>query len=142
MEPNSRLLRAVVDGILAEVIALVDAGADPNAMSQDGIWVALDFAIEHDHPELIRALIDRGAAVNIDRPHGWTLLHHAVSCECDFHEQAGRALDLRLIEPLVRAGADARATCSLDGWQRYPTPIDLAKYYQHQAAVRVMTGPR
>lgn len=130
---EDELLAAVCAGDLDQAQQLVRTGADPNARTPEG-WTSINFAIEHDHPEVLVFLLSAGADPNTATSTGWTALHHAVDCEADYAHQAGTPLDLRLIGPLLRAGANPHT--STIGEPR--TPIDVARHYLYEEAVRAM----
>ena len=58
------LLDAARAGDRARVLALLDSGADVNAVSRYNVS-ALGFAAERGHVEVVRLLLDRGANVNV-----------------------------------------------------------------------------
>src|SRR4051812_44173257 len=73
--PPTPLLVALWDGDRATALALIAGGADPNAADTRPLIghgaTPLHFAADADDPELVRALIGAGAAVN-----AWTLAGH------------------------------------------------------------------
>jgi ankyrin repeat protein len=88
-------------------------------------------AIEHDDPEHLRQLLASGVEPRyVDFPSGWSPLHHAVDCEGDYRNQASLEADLRLVRPLLDAGADVNATTD-----DARTPLDVAYGYEHQLAI-------
>lgn len=129
---NLRLLLAVQGGDVDELRSLVDAGGDPSTLHPTVRLSALCFACEHDQPQVLVALIEAGADVNWRSEQGWTALHHAVDAEGDLAAQAGKPLDLRLIQPLLDAGADATVTYNGD------TALDVARVYGHRLAVEAI----
>ena len=62
--PSDALLEAARTGDRARVAALLDGGADVNAVSRYNVS-ALGFAAERGHFEIVRLLVERGANVNI-----------------------------------------------------------------------------
>lgn len=97
---------------------LLEAGADPNAISRNTRQVRpLHSAVAHRRPEAAlksaEVLLARGAEVNVAQPGGWTPLHHAAA--------SGH---VELVKLLLRSGADTQAK-SDDG----RTPVDLAAAY-------------
>jgi hypothetical protein len=100
----------------------------------DPLWLA----IEHDRPDELRDLLVAGRRPEYDAGDGWSPLHHAVDVEGDGHSQAGAPLDLRLVAPLLAAGAEVNVIY-VDERRRSSTPIDLAREYQHDPAVEAIT---
>lgn len=100
--------------------------------------VELWAAIEHDNPQQLRALLVSGVAPSYHRADGWTPLHHAVDCEADFSQQSDAPRDLRLVQPLVDAGADVHAVWVNDSGE-HKTALDIAKDYGYEAAIEVLS---
>ena len=80
-----------------EAIALLDAGADPNAVSSDGT-TALHWAAHHGDRALVRALLNAGASPEAVNDYGVTPLA-AAAVEADFE----------IIAALLEAGADVES---------------------------------
>ena len=103
--PPTPLLAALWDGDWAAALALVAAGADPNAADTRPVIghgaTPLHFAADADNPELIRALIAAGARVNAQSLAGHTALWWACN--------AGRAA---AASELLAAGADPNIRCT------------------------------
>ncbi len=74
---ESALHAAVRAGTLAEVRALLDAGAEVNAFER-GKTPLQHAARTRPNPEIVRALLDAGARVDLAGHHGMTALHFAV----------------------------------------------------------------
>ena len=105
---------ALSHGDPAVIVALVEAGADPNA--QDGhkrtpLHIA---SMANDNPAVVRALLASGAEPNMLRNDDLTPLHLAA-----IHNQAPDVIDA-----LVEAGADAK------------TPVSSKQSPLHWAAAR------
>jgi ankyrin repeat protein len=80
--------------------ALIDAGADVSARSENSFWVLpLHSAASGGHAEIVEILLAAGAEPDPRQRHGWTPLHAAA--------QNG---DLRSLEALLAAGADPALT--------------------------------
>ena len=97
------LMRAALIGHTSAVRALLDGGADVNAIDRNG-WTPLMEAVFAGHAETIRALLARGADVNTKDQAGWTPLMEAAS---KGHAEA--------VMILLASGADANARSS-KGW--------------------------
>jgi len=102
-EITQALMRAALIGHTSAVRALLDGGADVNAIDRNG-WTPLMEAVFAGHAETIRALLARGADVNKKDRAGWTPLMEAAS---KGHAEA--------VIILLACGADANAKSS-KGW--------------------------
>ncbi len=103
--------------------ALIDAGAEVNARSENDFWVhPLHSAVAGDHDEVVVALLAAGADVHAVQRHGYTPLHGAA--------QNGAGVT---VDRLLAAGAERTARTD-DG----RTPADLAEAAGHtELAVRL-----
>jgi excisionase family DNA binding protein len=72
------LQRAVDQGDVSNVNALISGGADVNARTEDG-WTPLMLATIKGYAEVAQALLKQGADVNARNKKGWTALMFAVS---------------------------------------------------------------
>lgn len=70
---NARLFLAARDGDLATLNELLDEGVDVNARLSDE-WTALMIATLHNHPQVVAALLRRGAYSEAQNAAGWTAL--------------------------------------------------------------------
>jgi ankyrin repeat protein len=119
--PPTPLLIALWDGDRAAALALIAAGADPN--DADTRWVIghgatpLHFAADADDPELVRALVAAGAAVNARSLAGHTALWWACN--------GGRTAAAR---ELLSAGAHPNFRCT-EGYS------PLGRVYQSDPAL-------
>jgi len=76
--------------------ALLEAGADVSARSQNDFWVLpLHSAASGAHAEIVELLLAAGAKADPRQRHGWTPLHAAAQNN-----------DARSLEALLAAGAD------------------------------------
>jgi ankyrin repeat protein len=92
--------------------ALLDAGADVDARSDNDLWVhPLHSAVAGNHDEVVEVLLAAGADVTAVQRHGYTPLHAAA--------QNGATVT---VDRLLAAGADPTARTD-DG----RTPADLAE---------------
>jgi hypothetical protein len=99
------------------------------------------WCIEDDRPAELRRMLAAGRApVYHHFPDGWTPLHHAIDVEGDFHVQSnGRGrLDLRLVGPLLEAGADTRAVWRSETGGPPKTPLLIARDYLHVTAIEAI----
>jgi uncharacterized protein len=100
--------------------ALIDAGADVSARSENSFWVLpLHSAASGGHAEIVEILLAAGAEPDPRQRHGWTPLHAAA--------QNG---DLRSVDALLAAGADPTLTND-DG----RSAVDLATAAGHDELV-------
>jgi uncharacterized protein len=109
-------------GSPAVAVALLDAGADVDAVSQNEMHVAPIHSAVAGRREVALLLVSRGAQVNVRQRHGWTPLHAAA--------QHG---DDELVEALLQAGADA-SLANDDG----VTAADLAERAGYAAVVQAL----
>lgn len=106
------------------VRVLLDAGADPNAVSRNAMKVTpLHSAVADDgHGAIARMLLAAGADPNVRQRHGWTPLHGAA--------QMG---DVELLRLLLEKGADASAAND-EG----KTALVIASERGHRAALELL----
>jgi ankyrin repeat protein len=99
------LLAALGDKDRATALALIAAGADPNAIDKRPVIghgaTPLHFAAAADDPELVQALVEAGADVNVRSLAGHTPLWWACN--------GGR---LAAARALLAAGADPNIRCN------------------------------
>ncbi len=106
--------------------ALIDAGADLEAVSRNGMAVRpLNSAAAGGHGDVSRLLVERGADVNAPQAQRFTPLHAAA--------QNG---DADLVAVLIAAGADKEARLE-DG----RTAADVALEAGHEALAEHLGGP-
>jgi ankyrin repeat protein len=106
--------------------ALIDAGADLEAVSRNGMGVRpLNSAAAGRHGDVARLLVERGADVNAAQEQGFRPLHAAA--------QNG---DADLVAVFLAAGADTNARLD-DG----RTAADVALEAGHQATAELLGGP-
>jgi len=91
-------------GNVETVKLLLSHGADPNAKETQQGQTALMRAVAEKHPEVVRALIDRGADVRARSKGGFTALLFA-----------GQQGELASAKMLLAAGADVNATTPKNG---------------------------
>ncbi|XP_044570645.1 protein phosphatase 1 regulatory subunit 12B isoform X12 [Drosophila ananassae] len=114
-------LAACLSGDKAEVIQLLDQGADINTANVDGL-TALHQACIDDNLDMVEFLVERGADINRQDNEGWTPLHATASCGF-----------MSIARYLVENGADVAAVNS-DG----DLALDLAIDVQHMAMIHYM----
>lgn len=98
----------------AEVIALLEAGAEINARDEIGNTALHSSAILNDNTAVMTALLEAGANPNAHSKAGWTPLHLAAGSDIAKNRPAAVAL-------LLEAGADPNAQ-NKDDW----TPLHSA----------------
>lgn len=78
---NSPLHVACVRGDLEEVVALLEAGANPNLKGEHGCTPLHD-AVQQEHPEVVKLLLEKGASPTIKSdffnrtPYEYVVAHH------------------------------------------------------------------
>jgi len=113
-------------GGAAAAEALIDAGADPEAVSRNKMGVRpLNSAAAGRHGDVSRLLVERGADVNAAQEQGFTPLHAAA--------QNG---DADLVAVFLAAGADKDGRLD-DG----RTAADVALEAGHEALAELLGGP-
>ena len=123
---QTELHRAASGENLADVEALIDAGADVNATSLGLRLTPLQLAAARGAgPSILQALLDGGAEVGARDIRGWTALHRA----------ARESRDPAVFETLVAGGADVNAKDS-----RGLTPLEHARLpeIRNEAAIAVL----
>src|ERR671919_413354 len=85
---NDLMVAASRGGDLARLNELLDAGVDPNALLRDE-WTALMIAALNNHPQVVAALLRRGAYADAANATGWTAL---MIAERKGHTEVARLL--------------------------------------------------
>ncbi|MFL6254834.1 MAG: ankyrin repeat domain-containing protein [Pyrinomonadaceae bacterium] len=85
---NARLFLAARDGDLVRLNELLDSGVDSNALLRDE-WTALMIASLNNHPQVVAALLRRGAYPDAQNATGWTAL---MIAERKGHTEVARML--------------------------------------------------
>ena len=116
------LHRAALNGNLALVKELLDAGAVANATAEEG-RTPLHYAALDGNPALMKELLDAGAAVNAKDAKGGVPLHYAAS----------NNRDPAVVQALLDAGAEANAKDNLDA-----TPLHYASIQENMAVAQVL----
>jgi ankyrin repeat protein len=119
--PDLRLVQAARAAEQAQVIALLDGGADPNGRSADGT-TALHWATKNNDAMLVDRLLRAGARPHAENRYGVTPI--ALACE-----SGGAAI----VERLLKAGVSADATGPLG-----ETALHTCAYSGNTAAARVL----
>jgi ankyrin repeat protein len=118
---NAQLIKAVKEGNLADVEALLDKGASVDAKEGQG-WTALMWASFSNHVGVTQVLLDAGAEVDAHDANGKTALHWAAERG---HEG--------IIRALIKAGADVDART-----KHHVTPLICAAQNGRKAAIIVL----
>ena len=117
---------AAFAGNLGVARALLDAGADVNAVAENPFRnTPLQVSILTEQVDLARLLLSRGGDVKARQEKGFTALHEAA-------QTGNRRLALLLLE----AGADPAAAAD-DG----RTPVDVAREKGNQEIAALLAGP-
>jgi uncharacterized protein len=126
------MLACHLGGVMGSRVAirLMEAGADVRAIRVSDQMTALKFAVHTCPPELIQALIDRGAEV--DGPPGTDQTALMI---------AARAGNVDALKTLVRNGADPSLPCGLP-WAKGRTAEGLAELEKRRAALSYLRGLR
>jgi ankyrin repeat protein len=118
---NARLFLAARDGDLGKLDELLDGGVDPNALLRDE-WTALMIATLNNHPQVVAALLRRGAYADAQNATGWTAL---MIAERKGHAEVARLLRYgRAEKPLPTLITAAAERAKDDG-------VDLSDFPDH-----------
>jgi uncharacterized protein len=96
-------------GDLASVRTLLDAGADPNVEIPDWKGTALGIASTTGQPDIVEALLAKGADINHRDDNSFTPLHSAVRDSDYGEEREQRARAVATVKVLLAHGADPNA---------------------------------
>lgn len=111
-------------------LRLMDAGANVRYVRAKDEMTALKFAVRACHPEVIQALIDRGA--DVDGPPGTDQTALMI---------AARANNVEALKTLLRNGADPSVPCKLP-WAAGWTAEGLAELESQRAVLAYLRGVR
>ena len=112
--------KAVHEGQGASVAKLLDGGVSVE-YEHNGVRM-LQLAIEVENLEVVRLLLERGAAVDVPDIRGWTALHSAA--------WSGNIETVLL----VLQKTDNKEPKDQQGW----TPLDLAAFYKHHGITKLL----
>jgi ankyrin repeat protein len=126
---------------------LLNAAADPNAVIPDWGGTALIIASTMGQPDVVEALLDKGADPNYKDGNSFTALHSAVRDSDYGSDRAQRETAVKVVKLLLKHGADPNARLH----QEKPTvralnelefegatPIALAAEVNNLDAIRVL----
>ena len=117
------LAQAAWGGHLRLLEALLDRGADPDALNANGL-TPLFCALDRGNLRVAERLADADADLRVTGYRGWTLLHAAV-----------RARDVAFVNRLLAAGLDPNAVTT-----RGRTPLHFAERFQNRAMMAALTS--
>ena len=112
--------KAVHEGQGASVANLLDGGVSVE-YEHNGVRM-LQLAIEVDNLEVVRLLLERGAAVDVPDMRGWTALHSAA--------WSGNIETMLL----VLQKTENKEPKDQQGW----SPLDLAAFYKHHGITKLL----
>ncbi|MBU1090314.1 MAG: ankyrin repeat domain-containing protein, partial [Candidatus Omnitrophica bacterium] len=114
----------ISQGLLDEVVALIDHGSNVDSSIGYGFVTPLIYAVECRRADVVEKLIKNGANLNMQDANGDTALHHAAALG-----------DLKMVKLLLKSGAEPEALN-----EKYRCPIDRAKLRNHQEVVKFLDG--
>ncbi|HET6160362.1 MAG TPA: ankyrin repeat domain-containing protein [Dongiaceae bacterium] len=133
--PASPIFMAIKGGDLAIVQQLIAAGANVNALDQQGSTplhrAVLARPAEFTVP-LVTSLLRAGADANAMRPKGGAPLHNLIFGA----DNLPPAVVAQIATLLAQHGADVNLPAAFDG----ATPLDIARAKGNQEAVRLLTS--
>jgi uncharacterized protein len=144
---GSTALMFAARGDLGSVRALLDAGADPNLEISDWKGTALTIASTMGQPDIVEALLAKGADINHRDENSFTALHAAVRDSDYGEEREQRARAVATVKVLLAHGADPNAQIhqekptvrALDEVEfEGATPIALAAEVNNLEAIKLM----
>lgn len=83
---SDSILEALANGTVEDLTALIQGGADVNALSTDGLFPVIVAARNNDF-EKLSVLVDAGADLNVQEGDGWTALMFAAAHVCRTREK-------------------------------------------------------
>lgn len=135
---QAAMLDAILDGDADALLDSIRKGAVVSFVYPDSGWTPMFYAIEHEWPTLVAALLAVGADPEQPNRQGWRPLQLAVDIACDGAAQQGYdEPDGSIVTLLLAAGADPEAKDSEND-----TAVLLAERYRWVQGIELLTDPR
>lgn len=130
--PSLDAFDAAETGDVEHIKDYLSAGKSPDAIDFRGFSL-LQIAIEHQHPEIVKLLLEAGANPNLIDRFGTTPISRAIDAARDDADDRDAEPSLELVEMLLHHGADVYLPGSTGH-----TAIESANRWKHPLLVQVL----